>query len=157
MEFRRLLTVNTENLPETLQPSRFQMYSFISFREVRHVVWEAHGLYTPSSMTEHWRSNTSHHPFCSTDVELDATGCLRPQSLHCWKIFCPSGFNWTQISCTLHLPLGFRAKSSTVYTIFSLHQLQEKCHEDQMPLYIYRSSNSQICSNFLIGNIFLCY
>ena len=31
---------------------------------------------------------------------------------------------------------GFRAKRSTVDMIFSVRQLQEKCREQQMPLYI---------------------
>ena len=31
---------------------------------------------------------------------------------------------------------GFRAKRSTVDMIFSLHQLQEKCREQHMPLYV---------------------
>ena len=31
---------------------------------------------------------------------------------------------------------GFRAERSTIYMIFSLRQLQEKCREQHMPLYI---------------------
>ena len=31
---------------------------------------------------------------------------------------------------------GFRAKGSIVDMVFSLHQLQEKCREQQMPLYV---------------------
>jgi hypothetical protein len=31
---------------------------------------------------------------------------------------------------------GFRSKRSTIDIIFSLRQIQEKCHEQQMPLYI---------------------
>lgn len=31
---------------------------------------------------------------------------------------------------------GFRAERSTVNMIFSLHQLQEKCREQQKPLYV---------------------
>ena len=31
---------------------------------------------------------------------------------------------------------GFRAGRSTIDMVFSLHQLQEKCREQQMPLYI---------------------
>ena len=31
---------------------------------------------------------------------------------------------------------GFRAERSTIYMLFSLRQLQEKCREQHMPLYI---------------------